>query len=114
MVVNGMCSSATMKDTKSAPIMASAPCAKLTVCVALKIRTNPRAMMAYTAPRPSDFIRVWKNSAGSLNSCSTRNTAVGTTIARNISRGDHARPVEPTAERRAHGRHAEIVSARSV
>ena len=54
--------------------------------------------MAYTAPRPSDFIRVWKNSAGSLNSCSARNTPVGTTIARNISRGITRDQSTPTAE----------------
>ena len=45
-VVNGMWSSATAKDKNNAPDTASAPWAKLTVCVALKMSTKPSATMA--------------------------------------------------------------------
>ncbi len=59
-VVNGMCSSTIRNDRNNAPAIPSAPCEKLTVRVALKTSTNPRAMIAYTDPRASAFISVWK------------------------------------------------------
>ena len=43
----------------------------MTVWVALKMRTKPRAIRAYTEPSPIDFMNVWKKSAGSLKSCTT-------------------------------------------
>ena len=69
MLVNGMWPSVTRKHTNSAPVAARAPWAKLTVWVALKISTKPNAISAYTEPRPIDFMKVWKNRAGSLASC---------------------------------------------
>ena len=67
-VVNGMFSSTTRNDRNSAPHIARAPWEKLTVWVALKMSTKPRAMSAYTDPRASAFISVWKNVDGSCTS----------------------------------------------
>jgi hypothetical protein len=64
-VVNGMCSSTIRNDRNNAPAIPNAPCEKLTVRVALKTSTNPRAMIAYTDPRASAFINVSKKTVGS-------------------------------------------------
>ena len=45
-LVKGMLPSVARKLKKSAPVAASAPCAKLTVWVALKMSTKPRAISA--------------------------------------------------------------------